>query len=427
MIPLAATLSCLVLAPCAQTRGQCGERPAYVTIADRGRYHEVRIDYSQARRDGVSPYRIGREYGRKLVELGLPIEPLYDAFVAQTIGVMLDTGAIQDPAQAFQAIELLKPQIPRRYRDEVEGVASQLSGAQSDVPGDGRLSVNELYFLHLFQDIFRAQCSAVSVYGHRADRGRTTTAFLMDLFGREALGTFHAVTTIVDGDRSLAMIGFLGVVNATVSMNDDGVFVGIPSSDVPAPYDATGRSTVFFDVRAALERSSTLAGVAAAMMDGRRHYTFGFNLSLADRHGAAILEMDEHARRAMRTARSPLNPGVTPWPFRDAVASVNSFVLAGNSDNHTGDPVNFARWDSYVEQLADGGPTTSLDALKQIVSFDHGDGPDEFLAGTGDIYNQWTLTITVFVPETRHLEIFFAPAQGPQPLRPEFVRVPLRF
>ncbi len=158
-------------------------------------------------------------------------------------------------------------------------------------------------------------------------------------------------------------------------MNDDGVFVGIPSSDVPTTYDPAGKSTVFFDVRAALERHSTLNGVAAAMMDGRRRYTFGFNLSLADRYGAAVLEVDEHARRALRTAGSPLNPGVTPWPFRDAVASVNSFVLDGNSDNHTIDPVNFARWDTFIEQLTAGGPVTSLGELRQIATFDHGDRP----------------------------------------------------
>ncbi len=211
VIPLVA-VSSLALVQRSEAWERLGEHRSYVTISDRGRYHEVRIDYQQARRHGVSPYEIGREYGRKLVrDLGLPIEALYDGFVAQTVGIMLNTGAIQDPAQVFQAVELLKPQIPSRYRDEVEGLASQFEGARPgvpDFPGDGLLSVNELYFLHLFQDIFRAQCSAVSVYGRRADGGRTATAFLMDLFGREALGRLHAVTTIVDGDRSLAMVGF---------------------------------------------------------------------------------------------------------------------------------------------------------------------------------------------------------------------------
>jgi hypothetical protein len=419
--------SALSLVRCAKISEELDKHTSYTTIVNRGRYYEVRIDKRQARHDGVSDFEIGREYGGKIMDLGLPVEALYDGFIAQTVGIMLDTGAIQDPAQVFEAVELLKPQIPTRYRDEVEGLASRFEGGVTDLPGDGLLSVNELYFLHLFQDIFRTQCSGVSVYGQRAERGQTTTAFLMDLFGRETLGRSYAVTTIVEGDQSLVLVGFLGLVNATVSFNDDGVFVGVPSSDIPGAYDAAGKRTVFFDVRRALEQYSTLEDVAAAMADSRQRYVFGFNLSLADPRGAAVLEVDEHEGRALRTAVSRLNPGVTAWPFGDAVATVNSFVLAGHTDNHTIDPVNFNRWNKIIEQLAVGEPTTSLDRLKQIATFENNDGPDEFLAGSGDIYNQWTLTITIFVPATRHLEMFFAPADGPQPLTPEFESIPVSF
>ncbi len=335
-----------------------------VTLVTHDRYHEVRIDYEEARHAGLSPYEVGEEYGRKVQDLGLPLASSYDAFLNQSLGVMRDTGVLRDSAEAFRAVELLKQQIPSRYRSEIDGLASQLSDAVTDLPGDGRLSVNELYLLHLFQDVFRTQCSAVSVYGRQARDRRTLTAFVMDLFGREALGRFHAVTTIVDEDRSVALVGFLGLVNAPMALNDDGVFVGVLSSEWPAPYDATGKDTVFFAVREALERESSLEDVANAVLSPDQRYTAGFNLSLADRRGAAVAEVDLNGRRALRNAASPLNPGVAPWPFDEAVASVNSFVLAGNSDNHTRDPINVTRWASLIEQL------TALPHARIITSHD---------------------------------------------------------
>ena len=417
----------VTLAPFALAQEGAAEPSPYVTIVDHGRYFDVRIDYAGARRHRLSPRAIGREYGQKILALGLPIEPMYDAVVSQTISVMLDTGVIDEPEQAFAAVRHIKRQVPARYRAELEGLASVIATAPRNELGDGRLSPGELDFLHLIQDTFRTQCSGVSVYGRRAARRETATAFLMDFFGREVLGHLHAVTTISDGRRSLAMVGFLGILNSTVAVNDDGVFVGVPSSEVAAEYDPAGKRSVFFEVRAALEQHSTLRGVAAAMMKPRKQYAQGFNLSLADRHGAAILELDNLGHRGLRRAGSALNPGVEPWPFRDAVATVNSFVLEGNTDNHTADPVNFGRWNSYIAEIEATGPVTSLEELKRVVSFDGGDGPDDFLAGSGDIYNQWTVTISVFVPAKLRLEVFFAPAEGPMPDDPDFVRVPLRF
>jgi hypothetical protein len=70
----------------------------------------------------------------------------------------------------------------------------------------------------------------------------------------------------------------------------------------------------------------------------------------------------------------------------------------------------------------------SWEELKGIVSFDNVDGPAEFLAGGGDICNQWTLTITAFRPADRHLDVYFRPrGDVPQADDPDFLTVPLDF
>ena len=184
----------------------------------------------------------------------------------------------------------------------------------------------------------------------------------------------------------------------------------------------------YHEVIIGYEQAETLDEVADYLIDLQKTYTFGFVLSLADPNGAGILEIDQEHQRALRGDADLLHPGVVSWQFPGAVAAVNSFLLSGNADNHTGEPVNEERWSSYIEQLAAAGEQVTWDELRQIVTFDHGDGPDEFLAGTGDIYNQWTITITMFRPKGRFLEMFFrVPHETVLPENPDFIRVPINF
>ena len=48
--------------------------------------------------------------------------------------------------------------------------------------------------------------------------------------------------------------------------------------------------------------------------------------------------------------------------------------------------------------------------LKEVISFDNGDGPDSQSAG--DLYNNGTVQVIIFQPQTLSLEIYFKPVAG---------------
>jgi hypothetical protein len=398
----------------------------YVTITDKDRYYEVIIEYQQAIQDGLTPYEIGSEYSEQVLKTGVPVEELLNAFVWEVAFIVEDlTGT---PAgDTIKAVELITPQIPQQYREEIEGIASKFGGGSHDNPDDDLLSINELYFANLIPDLFHTGCSAISVYDDRSATGETMTAYLMDFLGGELLSHLHAVTTIRNGEQSIGFVWFLGMLSSSTMFNDNGVFMGhLDSKIVNAAFSAEGKRSMSFDIRSAFEQAVTLQEVAGYLSDPQKSYTFGYVLSLADANGAKILEIDQERSRAFRSHNSSLNPGVVPWEFEDAVIAVNSFVLAGNTDNHTGEPVNEERWNSYIEQLSAAGDTVTWEELKQIVSFDHGDGPGDFLEGTGDIYSQWTITIAVFRPQDFTLDVFFWPKGATEPPEdPDFISVPI--
>jgi hypothetical protein len=336
----------------------------------------------------------------------------------------------ETPAQdVLFATEFITPQISPFYRAELAGLASGFNGGEEDNPNDGVVSLRELYFLHLIPDLFRTSCSAISVYGDRSFTGSPLTGYLMDFPAAELLAPLHAVTLIKNGGQSLALLGFLGMFNASSIVNDDGVFMGhLDSRIAAAEFRAYEKRSMLFDIRAAFEQATTLHEVSKYFTDQQKTYTFGFVLSLADPNGAGILEVDQEHQRTLRDHAGQLHPGIAPWRFSGAVAAVNAFLLSANTDNYTREPVNEERWNSYIEQLAHAGDRVTWDELRQIVTFDHGDGPDDFLAGTGDIYNQWTITITMFRPKERVLDMFFrTPHHAILPENPDFIRVPINF
>ena len=195
----------------------------YITITDRGRYYDVIIEYKQAIQDGLTPYEIGAEYSKQVLKTGVPVEELLNAFVWEVAFIVEDlTGT--SAGDTIKAVELIKPQIPQQYLEEIEGIASKFGGGSHDDPDDDLLSINELYFANLIPDLFNTGCSAISVYDDRSATGETMTAYLMDFLGGELLSHLHAVTTIRNGEQSIGFVWFLGILSASTMFNDNGVF-----------------------------------------------------------------------------------------------------------------------------------------------------------------------------------------------------------
>ena len=122
-------------------------------------------------------------------------------------------------------------------------------------------------------------------------------------------------------------------------------------------------------------------------------------------------------RRALRYADSALNSGIE-WGFTNAVASVNAFMLLGNHDNFTGELWNTARWSSFRSQLASKGATVTWEELKEIATYEGGNGPGSNT--TGDIYTDGNIQIILFEPASGKLEVAFHPKTGTVQSNPVF-------
>lgn len=203
----------------------------------------------------------------------------------------------------------------------------------------------------------------------------------------------------------------------------------VVSISAGAAYSSSGKRSYIWDLRYALEHGSTVADVGAYMADPSKNYAYNHLILLSDSRTSKVLENNlsgtgTNIHRALRSDTSSLNPGIT-WGFSNAVATVNSFLLAGNCDNQTGILSNTARWSSIKAQLQLSGDTVSLAELKQIASFDKGSVPQS--QSDGDIYNSSTQQIVIFQPDIVHLEVAFKPKSGILPAAPVFEEIPVSF
>jgi hypothetical protein len=338
-----------------------------------------------------------------------------------------------DYADLLDRANDINTQLPEDYRNELEGFYSMLSNTAIDVAGDGKLSKAEFYIMNLIPDIIDySQCSAVSVFGTLSATGSTITGRNLDWPGGffNEFPQLQAVTVIRNGSKSVCLIGCLGFMGAITAINDDGIFAAILLSPL-AGYDSTDKRSYPFDIRYALENYSSLDDVASYLTDAGKQYTFGHLVFLSDAAVSKVVENDVSivGNRPVREYNSDFNLGVTAWPspaLDFSIGAVNSFVLNGNTDNHTGSNSNTNRWSSLISQLANyAGDRITVPELKEIISFDDGDGPDSM--STGDLYNSSTQQCIIFQPQTMTLEIYFRARNGDLEDDPVFESITVDF
>lgn len=204
-------------------------------------------------------------------------------------------------------------------------------------------------------------------------------------------------------------------------LNDNKVFAAILDSKTGMPYSSDSRSSYVFDIRYALENYKKLDQVADYLKSSDRNYTFSHLVFLSDSKTSAVLENNistgSNCLREVRTADSVLNDGVN-WGISDSVGTVNSFMINGNFDNYTGNIFNVTRWDSMKSQLLSKGSKVTLSELKEVATFHKGTNPGPM--NEGNLYNDRTQQIIIFIPDKMHLEVFFRPISGDLPEVPTF-------
>lgn len=392
--------------------------PGTVDIDWNGTFTKVIMDFNDS-----SHKEMWALYIEKLLQVFPTLEADYD-------GRLVSSMDRETYNNRLGKLQYLKPQVPKDYQDEIEGMASKFSGGTNNILGDGKLSVDELYYISLYVDIIMARgCSAISVFGPASVTGKNMIARLVDWYPR----TDNAVFTIKNGDKSIVIIGRHLSIMAGTAFNDDGVFAALMAGGSPPPVDFESKpyGSVAVDIRYALENYSTLEGVAKYLSE--REYTFSHQIFFADSRTGKVLENNliDGGIRALRGVDSPLGKGID-WEFDNIVAAVNTFFLEQNY-RYRGYRVD-PRWTNLRKQLAtklrysaegEVGKVT-LNELKEIATFYDKIEHDAYPGSTiGDIYNSSTQSIVLFEPDTFHLEVFFRNDTRSPIKKPTFITVPI--
>lgn len=363
------------------------------------------IFYVDAR--GKTGNEIGVELGNSIKAQFPDIELKLDGYLAYFFGLIAsDTGI---PAQtlfdsfAVPRINAIKPNIDKRYRDEVNALASGLALSNSDSIGDGHLSSNEIWALELVADIAReTNCSGFGVFGNYASTDSPVVGRNLDWHTNEGMRSLQAITVYHYDDRTFVNIGFAGFAGVLTGFNSDGLFAGILDSpmDDDYPHPPSGKRSYVFDLRNALESYTTISGAANALYS--KPYAFSHNILFADTTDVQVLEHPQGAYGQLRTAQSQLNNDIS-WGKSNQIAVVNFFVLEGYSNQRY--PFNTIRW-NRLRELATFN-TSQKAAANDIKSI--------MLDTTSypySIFSASTVQSMVFVPVERKLFLYRVPASG---------------
>jgi len=388
-----------------------------VTITEMDNYFDVRVDYS----DSVSRYDIGREYAEKSFEVIPDYESIVDSYFVELVAYLEDVHWVTY-ADLISRVQLLAPQLDSSYLDEIDGFASQLSGGDVDVLGDGKLSTHEFMILNFMPDVSTGgACSAISVFGDMSSTGSTIVGRNLDWFigSTGNIAKLNAISFLTNGSNEIISVGYLGMLGVVTGINNDGIYIANLYSPTFTPYSAVGKQPILFDIRTALEITSYIAGAAEFIGDPSRVYTYNDLMFITDANKAKVLENNFGYNRELRTYDSVLNPGVT-WGVDNAIAAVNAFALYGNYDNLTTVDSNWMRWDNFKTELASKSQPVSVESIEEIMTYHEPGGGGNY---DGDIYNADTAQSMIYSFSDNSMQVFLHPATGSFTENPEFITI----
>lgn len=399
-----------------------------VTLQDCSTHFDVVLDLE----NGATHRQIGEEYGELLAAHVPQFEKELDSYITEFARnwFIYKIG--------LRRVGQIKPQLSQEYKDEIEGIASHLTGGTTNALGDGKISQDELYLYNLLGDVARLfQCSTLAVYGESSSSGQTIVGRNFDWPpGRKnQLSQVQSVVTVKNGDKSFVNIACLGFQGAVTAFNRYGVFAAVNDSPTGAHYSAKKRRSYLLDLRQALEENRTIDGVASFMTARDRLYSCNHLITLAETDRAVVLENNVGRKkgepvRAVRASDSQMHDDVS-WGIPDSVGCVNCFRLKAADDNRMSafhkkrkkrDP-NSGRWNNLKEQLKRYGPRVTVDGVKEILSYHH---PQSASIYNGDIYNKFTVQSVVFEPNSLKLNVAFRRRDGIMHPHLSFVEVPVK-
>ena len=356
------------------------------------------IFYVDARgKDGTE---IGNTLGNSVKARFPDIEQKIDAYLVQFIGqIENQTGY---PSQylfnyyAIPRINAIMPNIEQKYKDEVNALGLHFVLSDTDMLGDGYLSLNELWALQLITDIAReTNCSGFGVFGDYSETGSPIVGRNLDWYTTGDLRSLQAITVYLYENRALVNIGFAGYVGVITGFNSNGLFAAILDSPMGGfyPDPPTNKGSYVFDLRNALETRTKISEAANLLYN--KQYAYSHNILFADTTDVQVLEHPQGLHGQLRTAESQLNFDIS-WGKLKQIAVVNFFALPGYDNERYS--YNTERWDRFRE-LAN----FSISSKAMVNDI------ESIMLDTGNsfpIFNYDTVQSVVFTPADKKLYMY---------------------
>jgi len=485
-LSLAATIA-ILFAPVAhaaprQTAKSYADKVSIIKVSDsehsESQYFRVKLDFSAAPNSREEHYGVGKAYGEKIKA----VEPNYERHLDGYFGWL--NARVKGSYPAFmERVAAIRHQVPELYSAEIDGIAAGLGGVKVNIPGDGKVSRDELYALNLLADIARiTQCSAFSANSERTDTAQTILGRNLDWWDGDipkgkSLSFLHAAVTVKNGSEknSAVMVGFLGYQAWCTGIGSNGVFAAILDSPTGAFYPILpiGRRSYSMDLRQLMETSSNKEKVAAGIMGSSQKNVYLFNhlIALADEKEGCIVEDNYSGYRkgiptrfkpAVRKWDSPMHddndrpirkPNKVPqlkWPSNHTIGTVNSFLMLGHQDNQNypigpiryepkkvatfreqgGNSKNVNRLNFMIEKVIaqeKSGQKYSAKTVQEIITAHRCSVPSTM--ESGDLFNNETIqTFVVSLDKDAaksKMQVFFKPAKEGMPETPIFQDVQL--
>ena len=230
-------------------------------IAREGKGYLERVDGQLVLHLKGSYYELGFQHGKLLKDL-----------VTSNLTNIIDNQSEQGKSKEYLLYKMLrggmhnqlKPHIPKKYMDEMRGLAD----------GSG-LDFDSVLIGNLFPEAFH--CSGIALMGKATQNGELYHVRILDYMTEAGLQD-HAVFMIVEPDDANAFVnvGYAGFMGSVTGMNEKQITIGEMGGGGQGHWDGMPMSLL---VRDALERASTLKEALKIFSDTPRTCEYYYVIS----------------------------------------------------------------------------------------------------------------------------------------------------
>ena len=350
--------------------GECASDDGICTAIIYENYCDVTLDETYC-----TPYEAGAAYAEVISVLVPDFNEALEPYIFENIRMAFpDIGDDYTPVE--NRMQSLFGSLDEHYQQEIMGLAETICGDYHGIYPDNRISIEEMMLMQMVGETLRpTACSGLSMWGSKTETGDMITVRCLEwLLGSDnSMCRIHCVLHIINGEKSITSIGFLGLFDVITGINSSGVFAATLDADCGEPYSSEGRSCYTFALRHILEEYDTAREAAQYLVDTAEDYTFAHIIMVTDGNEAygaedAPLQLVEQGlgQPTLRDCNTPLLNDLS-WDSPDSICFVNSFLSAGNFETTSGYNVNAVRFAKYNEWVRDGG-IFDLAAIKTMMT-----------------------------------------------------------